>query len=52
MSFRHAVQQDYWDCGLSCVAMILPEEKLRYFNANKEDITAEEGIEFRLVLRK
>jgi len=46
---RHAVQQDYWDCGLSCVVMVLPEKELHHFNANKEGITSEEGIEFRFV---
>lgn len=48
---RHTIQQNNWDCGLSCVTMILSEKKLMHFNRNKEDIIAEEGIEFRYTIR-
>lgn len=47
---RHTIQQNNWDCGLSCVTMILSEKKLIHFNRNKEDIIAEEGIEFRYTI--
>lgn len=46
---RHTIQQNNWDCGISCVAMVLPENKITYFNEYKEDIITEEGIEFKYV---
>lgn len=52
ISLRHKLQQDYWDCGLSCVAMVLPRKKSAYFSKNKHEIIREEGIEFRFVFKK
>lgn len=49
ISLRHKLQQDNWDCGLSCVAMVLPRKKSAYFSKNKHEIIREEGIEFRFV---
>lgn len=43
---RLMIQQNNWDCGISCIAMVLSDDKLAYFNKHKEDIITEEGIEF------
>ncbi|XP_059611942.1 protein GUCD1 [Phlebotomus argentipes] len=33
-----------WDCGLSCILMILPDEKRRFFAENFSQVCSEEGF--------
>lgn len=41
----HFEQRDNWDCGLSCVLMLLSEEKRKYVLQNLEEICQKEGFD-------
>ena len=40
----HYQQRHNWDCGLSCVLMVLPTHKRNYIINNFDDVVAEEGF--------
>ncbi|KAK8789211.1 protein GUCD1 [Amblyomma americanum] len=39
----HVEQSLSWDCGVSCVAMVLPDDQRSYLLVNRDQISQEEG---------
>ena len=44
IKLTHHKQKSNWDCGISCVLMILPAEKREYYLNNTNSILKSEGI--------
>ncbi|CAG0887789.1 unnamed protein product [Darwinula stevensoni] len=44
IKLQHVQQRLHWDCGLACVAMVLPDDKRDQFLANLPAICHEEGF--------
>ncbi|XP_045465425.1 protein GUCD1 isoform X3 [Harmonia axyridis] len=44
IDLKHHTQDFNWDCGLSCVLMVLSDENREYFLENREKICKEEGF--------
>ncbi|KAL3271171.1 hypothetical protein HHI36_021668 [Cryptolaemus montrouzieri] len=44
ISLKHHTQSYNWDCGISCVLMVLSDKNREYFLNNKRQICEEEGF--------
>ncbi|XP_044762970.1 protein GUCD1 isoform X2 [Coccinella septempunctata] len=44
IDLKHHTQDFNWDCGLSCVLMVMSDENREYFLENRERICKEEGF--------
>ena len=40
----HYTQRSVWDCGVSCVLMVLPPAKRQYLIENFQQVCQEEGF--------
>ena len=41
---RHYQQRHHWDCGVSCIIMVLPDADRRHLLANFEAVCQAEGF--------
>lgn len=46
----HIQQKFNWDCGISCVLMVLPDEKRKDLIRNFSEVCADEGFYKRFVI--
>lgn len=49
IQLTHVRQKYNWDCGISCVLMVLPKKSRQEFLRNFSNICKSEGFEKRLV---
>ncbi|KAK9876444.1 hypothetical protein WA026_012757 [Henosepilachna vigintioctopunctata] len=47
INVKHHTQNSNWDCGISCLLMVLPEDSRCFLLNNKFEICREEGFNTR-----